>query len=487
MRSWTITGTRVAWLVAGCLAWVQPTRAEVWDRRKEPFYKSPLAAVQKAAEAGDPMAQKRMGDLYLEGNGVATNPAEAVRWYQLAAAQGLAPAQLNLGNAYLCGEGVPKNSVEGFRWCQLAARQNLAEAHYNLGFCYLAGEGIPQNQPEGFRLITLAAEQGLDRAQYTLGDIYARQPIPDYESAFRWYRKAAAQNLVQAQMALAACYENGLGVKTNPDQAFKWYEKAAAQGSLPAQKRAALMLYENKGLKPDYRAAEKRLLALARELPDDVDIQFALGFMYYNGGHGVARNVAQAATWYQAAAQRGYAYAQHNFALQLECGEGLPRDFTTAYAWYLLAAAQGIQGSLQALGNLRPSMSPAQVAQAEQMAAGFQPIRPPDGSPLLAVLHLRTDPPEMSRGTVYAFTLDFIAAEPQGQSQVPVEIHFRILKGARILFESSPVRVMATNGGNTSYTKRDLPCSAPPGNYEFQAIVRNGEAQADRTVQFTVK
>jgi TPR repeat protein len=488
MRHWTVTGMRTGWLVAMCLAWVNTTRAEVWDRRKEPLVKSPLAAVQQAAEAGDPMAQKRMGDLYLDGEGVAANPAEAVRWYRLAGAQGLAPAQHNLGNAFMRGQGVPKNAVEGARWYQLAARQNLAQAQYALGFCHLGGEGVPPDYNEGIRFITLAAEQGLPDAQQTLGDLFLYRPAPDYESAFRWYRQAAAQNRAPAQMALAACYENGLGVKPDPGQALTWYDKAAAQGSLPAKKRAALMRYENKGLKPDYREAEKRLLALARELPDDVDILFALGYIYFNGGHGVARAPAKALPWYQATAERGYAHAQHNLAIQFETGDGAPRDPETAYACYLLAAGQGLEASRAGLRNLQGVLTPAQVHSAVRRATAFRPVRPPDGAfPPVVAYHLRVDPATLSRGTPYSFTLDFSATHPQGLPEVPVEVAFRILQGPLVLYESKPVRIMARHAATSTFTKRDLPCNAPPGIYEFQAIVRNGPSQTDKTVQFTVR
>ena len=62
------------------------------------------------------------------GDCVAKNYAEAVKWYRKAAEQGLADAQNNLGRCYFLGDGVPKDYVEGYKWLLLAVAQNLEGA-----------------------------------------------------------------------------------------------------------------------------------------------------------------------------------------------------------------------------------------------------------------------------------------------------------------------------------------------------------------------
>ena len=47
------------------------------------------------AEAGDAAAQYNLGVIFDQGRGVPRDTAEALRWYQLAAAQGYAAAQTN--------------------------------------------------------------------------------------------------------------------------------------------------------------------------------------------------------------------------------------------------------------------------------------------------------------------------------------------------------------------------------------------------------
>ena len=52
---------------------------------------------------------------------MATDEAEAARWYRLAAEQGHAMAQRNLGVCYEIGFGVAKDCVEAYAWLNAAA------------------------------------------------------------------------------------------------------------------------------------------------------------------------------------------------------------------------------------------------------------------------------------------------------------------------------------------------------------------------------
>lgn len=62
----------------------------------------------------------------------------------------------------------------------------------------------------------------------------------EYADAAKWYRKAAEQGHMQAQLDLGFAYENGLGVEQYSVEAVKWFRKAAEQGYAPAQDRLAL-------------------------------------------------------------------------------------------------------------------------------------------------------------------------------------------------------------------------------------------------------
>ena len=56
----------------------------------------------------------------------------------------------------------------------------------------------------------------------------------DYKKAISWIRKAAEQDLANAQYILGDLYYSGDGVKKDYNEAVKWYKKAAMQGNQKA-------------------------------------------------------------------------------------------------------------------------------------------------------------------------------------------------------------------------------------------------------------
>ena len=124
--------------------------------------KNTFEGYKARAERGDPVAQYNLGVCYRNGEGVAKDQVEAVKWYRKAAEQGLANAQFNLGVRYYNGEGVAKDQVEAVKWCRKAAEQGLANAQSNLGFHYANGEGVAKDEVEAYaywNLVRITDEQ----------------------------------------------------------------------------------------------------------------------------------------------------------------------------------------------------------------------------------------------------------------------------------------------------------------------------------------
>ena len=81
--------------------------------------------LQKAADMGDAKAQAALAAHLVTGNGVAVDRAAATKWLRKAADQGNAAAQLSL--AALLEQSAPSNPAEAYRWYAIAATR-LAEA-----------------------------------------------------------------------------------------------------------------------------------------------------------------------------------------------------------------------------------------------------------------------------------------------------------------------------------------------------------------------
>ncbi|MGH6857550.1 MAG: tetratricopeptide repeat protein, partial [Methylocella sp.] len=114
---------------------------------------------------------------YADGQGVAQDYAEAVKWTRKAADRGFAKAQSNLGNMYYKGQGVAQDYAEAAKWWRLAADQGLTDAQYSLGDSYAFGEGVPQDYIRAHMWFNLAAAQGAEGALKNR-DIVARNMTP---------------------------------------------------------------------------------------------------------------------------------------------------------------------------------------------------------------------------------------------------------------------------------------------------------------------
>ena len=192
-----------------------------------------VAEWKKGAEKGDSSAQYWLGTCYDsenrwrgtsldDGQGVAKDDVEAVKWYRKAAEQGNALAQAVLGGCYSTGRGVEKDDIKAVKWYRKAAEQGLPDSQFDLGGCYFMGQGVTKDEVE----------------------------------AVKWLRKAAEQGNVLAQAILGGCYFTGRGVAKNEVEGYKWVLLAAAQGEETAKKN--IPAFESM-LSPAQRAEGQRL------------------------------------------------------------------------------------------------------------------------------------------------------------------------------------------------------------------------------------
>ena len=208
-------------------------------------YGTALRLFRPLADQGDVHAQYDLGLMYLDGQGIPQNDAEAVRWFRLAADRGHAAAQNNLGASYLNGRGVPQNYGEATKWYRKAADQGHVLAQFSLGTMYAEGNGVPQSFAEAMKWFRLAADQGNADAQFGLGGGYYHGlgGMPkNYAEALKWFRLAADQGDIGAQSYLGVMYANGEATPQNYVNAYMWFSLAAAQGDKDAVKKYELAL-----------------------------------------------------------------------------------------------------------------------------------------------------------------------------------------------------------------------------------------------------
>ena len=164
----------------------------------------------------------------------------------------------------------------------------------------------------------------------------AAQNGGDYATALRLLRPLAEQGNAIAQFNLGAMYELAQGVPQDYAEAAKWLRKSADQGIAAAQT--------------------------------------SLGVMYQLG-NGVQQDYAEALKWFRQAANQDYATGQKVLGNMYANGWGVQQDYATAYVWFSLAAAKGDEDAASARDTVAAHMSPDQIAEAQRLAAEWQPMK----------------------------------------------------------------------------------------------------------------
>src|SRR5262245_53680418 len=181
----------------------------------------------------DPKVQYEAGMAYLTGQGVAKDPAEAVRLLRQAALRGYAEAQVQLGVCTQQGYGVARDPAQALNWFRRAAEQGNARGQLQVAFAYWRGQGV----------------------------------APDLKEAIAWFQKAAENGHPKAQAELGIAYREGRGVAADPEQAAFWLGLAARNGSPMARAMYAGAL---QALSEAQRTQlEKRLDSWQREHPGE--------------------------------------------------------------------------------------------------------------------------------------------------------------------------------------------------------------------------
>ncbi len=302
-------------------------------------YQSALGEFRTLANAGDSDAQTILALMYLEGQAVETNMAEAIRWYASAAEQGQIDAQYALALIAMEGAGgAAQDAATAALWMTEAARRGHVFAQFDLGNMYAQGDGVAASDADAARWFEAAANQGHRDAQYNLGVLYlaGRGVAQSAPTALSWFEQAAEQGHRDAQYNLGISFLTGRNVEANPAEAVRWLQAASDQ--------------------------------------DQLNAVVALGLLHFEGQQGVERDEALAAQHFLRAAEAGNAEGQYFLAVLYSRGMGVEQNPVEAYAWNDLASRRAQAGTELStrIESLRQSltglMNPSEVAQAETLS-----------------------------------------------------------------------------------------------------------------------
>ena len=181
--------------------------------------RSRLALLFAAADGGHAESQFVLGNMHLNGDRVAADVEQGVRYLKMAAEQGHVESQSVLGCLYYMGGDVQyggkdstviaRDEHEAMRYYAMAAAQGHADALYVLGYLHHSSSTL--NSVQAVACFQQAAAQGHAQAQYVLsfpqcffvtfcsGTRWVFGTRRAIERAVEYFKMAAEQSHVDAQ------------------------------------------------------------------------------------------------------------------------------------------------------------------------------------------------------------------------------------------------------------------------------------------------
>jgi len=229
-----------------------------------------LDLLRKAAEAGVPRAQLRLGHFYRNGfpPHLAPDPAQAAAWFRRAADQNLPGGMVQLGLAYANGIGVPRDPRAAFDLFQRVAGFDHPFGHLSLGAAYEAGIGVPVNLERA----AAAYKRAIERASFMQTN--PSIPYTQRRPHVKWEADArAALSGVEAQRAqIAAEDERRRAQERREAEAARQAEEARrleAERSRIAEERRRVDAERARLAEEEHRRAGQHKQAEAARLAEE--------------------------------------------------------------------------------------------------------------------------------------------------------------------------------------------------------------------------
>lgn len=238
--------------------------------------------------------------------------------------------------------------LEGCRRCLVpdaisAAKNGSLGAQNIVGKIYLYGlYGVEQDTGKALEWFKKAAKQKSVTAQMFLGWIYLKGigVAQDYEAARSWFCKAAKQNDAFSQYELARIYEQGLGVSVSIDKALNLFSESANHGYFKAQNKLS-SIYENGELGTSKNSSQALTVLRSAAEQGNPYAQKRLGIAYAMGTMGLEKKPEMGFDYILKSAESGDAEGQYILGNMYSKGVGVKKNEEKGLAWIKKSAMQG--------------------------------------------------------------------------------------------------------------------------------------------------
>lgn len=349
------------------------SKFEYADARKE---------LEVAVRIANPQAEYLLGYLYGHALGVDMDAEKALLWYLRASEHGYAPAQTVAASLYLDGEDVPANYAEAYRLLSLAVQKGDPKAEFLLGCMYEDGLHVETDLEKAVYWLEKAAQRGYEAAvnqlaagsAYGIGanEVWAKKAVAhgayyplisvaqryidgryapqEIDKGVSLLTELADKGIGSAQMALAERLITGKGIPKEKDKALHYLSLAADAGEAELVLRLGVALYKGEDNNIDLGMAVKCLELAARA--GNVNAIVELGKIYLDGAGELPPDQEKAFRYFMQAAEKDNPRGWELAGYCLYEGKGTPQNRQEALRLYEKAAETGLYNSFYMLGMI---------------------------------------------------------------------------------------------------------------------------------------
>lgn len=276
-------------------------------------------------------------------NPIAAEEASAPSRQELesSAATGDAAAILELAKDCFRGKAGPADPVKAGELFLEAARKGNPEAMDWVGVVFTNGSGLPR----------------------------------DEKQAEDWFRKSANLGHARGMLHLGLLLRQAKDIPVSNEESLRWLTKASEAGEPEATAILGRILFTGDRLQPADFAKAIPYLQSAADAGDPV-CQNMLGLCYRDGGP-VEVDREKAKVLFRKAAMQNDRKAQANLAVELGVGTPNVPERTEALAWLIISKNQDEFTAQKTFDEVRFSLPPGMLAEAEKIAADLEKKLPP--------------------------------------------------------------------------------------------------------------
>lgn len=304
-----------------------------------------------AAKANRVEAQLVLAKQYFFGWGVDKNEVQGFFWFEKAALAGDLIAQYYLGLCYKEGRGTACDLDKAAIWYKKSAEQGDLDAQFEIAYYgYLIGMLFEQDLAKGIEQLEYLAAQDHNHSLFVLGTILLKKGTQQETSnAIEYITRSAKLEQIEAQKLLSKLYANGKYCKADLEQSIYWLREAAKKNDPEALYNLSIILETSKNQATSDESLN--LMIQSAEL-GFMEAQYMLGLCYLEGDGGVKKNITKAVQLLEKASNQGNSKAKFDLGklYLISTGGSIRKDPTKAFNYFQEAASEGNVDAFTGLG-----------------------------------------------------------------------------------------------------------------------------------------